>query len=56
MGCSLVGGRRRRARKTKRRRGSSGSRISSLIGSVNSYGNSLFKSARRVRRRTLGWH
>lgn len=56
MGCSLKGGRRRRARRTMRRRGSRGSQVSSLLGSFNSYGNSLFKSARKIRRRTIGWH
>ena len=59
MVCSMKGGRRRR-RRTIRRRGSSssssGSPNKSLLGSFNSYGNSLFRSARKVRRRTLGWH
>ena len=63
--CALTGGRRRKGGKSNRRRRSSKAN-KSLLGSVNSAGNSVFHTARRfgnrslnyarsIRRRTLGW-
>ena len=63
--CALTGGRRRKGGKSNRRR-RSGKGNKSLLGSVNSAGNSVFHTARRfgkrslnyarsIRRRTLGW-